>query len=59
MKDATTPAKPCPQCGKPAVHKFRPFCSPRCKQVDLGKWFNEVYVIQGDETIPANDEDGE
>ncbi|MDF2367936.1 DNA gyrase inhibitor YacG [Sneathiella sp.] len=59
MKDANEPVKPCPQCGKPGVHKFRPFCSARCKQVDLGKWFNEAYVIPGEETIPANDEDGE
>ncbi len=38
---------PCPICGKgatPAAESF-PFCSPRCRQVDLGRWLNESYVI--------------
>ncbi|MAL80627.1 MAG: DNA gyrase inhibitor YacG [Sneathiella sp.] len=51
------PAKSCPQCGKPAVLKYRPFCSARCKQVDLGKWFNEAYVIPGETASPADEED--
>ncbi len=41
MSDA--PAKPCPICGKPAQPAFRPFCSRRCADVDLGRWFNETY----------------
>jgi len=49
--------KPCPQCGKPAATQHRPFCSTRCKQLDLGKWLNESYVIPGEETVPANDEE--
>ncbi|MEH6546423.1 MAG: DNA gyrase inhibitor YacG [Sneathiella sp.] len=49
--------KPCPQCSKPVAIEHRPFCSSRCKQLDLGKWFNESYVIPGDETVPANDHD--
>lgn len=56
MTTPETSAKPCPQCGKPVVTEFRPFCSARCKKVDLGKWFNESYVIPGDENVPANDE---
>ena len=59
MNDKKAPKKGCPQCGKPVVVEYRPFCSARCKQLDLGKWFNESYVVPGDETIPANDEDGE
>ena len=31
----------CPNCGKPMVVEFRPFCSARCKQVDLNRWFSE------------------
>ena len=23
--------------------RFRPFCSPRCADIDLGRWFGEVY----------------
>jgi endogenous inhibitor of DNA gyrase (YacG/DUF329 family) len=37
----------CPQCGK-AVEwtpesRFRPFCSERCKLIDLGAWASESY----------------
>ena len=35
----------CPTCGKPALwtsdNPWRPFCSERCKLVDLGDWFEE------------------
>lgn len=49
----------CPQCSKKTDDNFRPFCSKRCQQLDLGKWLNESYTIPGEETIPANDEDSE
>ena len=35
----------CPICRKPAVAPFQPFCSQRCADVDLGRWFNERYAI--------------
>jgi len=39
----------CPQCGKPVVwessNKFRPFCSERCRVIDLGAWASETYRI--------------
>lgn len=39
-------SKPCPICGKPVEEtRFRPFCSGRCKDVDLGRWLNEVYRV--------------
>jgi endogenous inhibitor of DNA gyrase (YacG/DUF329 family) len=41
-------AKPCPICGKPAVEKFRPFCSARCADVDLNRWLTGSYIIPGD-----------
>ncbi|MFH1148310.1 MAG: DNA gyrase inhibitor YacG [Pseudomonadota bacterium] len=34
----------CPWEGNP----FRPFCSDRCKLLDLGKWFDEDYRIPGE-----------
>lgn len=40
----------CPNCGKPAERNdnpFRPFCSERCKMVDLGRWVNEEYRVAG------------
>ena len=47
----------CPQCEKEFSYyesDFRPFCSERCKQVDLGHWINETYAIPSKE--PAEDE---
>ena len=38
-------ARPCPICGKPAIQKFRPFCSERCSRVDLGRWRGDGYRI--------------
>ncbi len=39
----------CPTCGKKVEwserNKYRPFCSLRCKQIDLGAWAEEKYVI--------------
>jgi endogenous inhibitor of DNA gyrase (YacG/DUF329 family) len=35
----------CPNCGKLMVVEFRPFCSARCKQVDLNRWFSESYRV--------------
>lgn len=39
----------CPTCGKKVEwteqNKFRPFCSERCKQIDLGAWASEKYAI--------------
>lgn len=41
----------CPQCGDDAVwgpeNPFRPFCSERCKLIDLGCWASESYRISG------------
>ena len=45
----------CPQCGKPRVHRFRPFCSARCRDVDLGHWFAETYTVPAAE--PGNDDE--
>jgi endogenous inhibitor of DNA gyrase (YacG/DUF329 family) len=37
--------KPCPICGKPAVEASRPFCSERCRDVDLNRWLSNSYAI--------------
>ncbi|MBI3901534.1 MAG: DNA gyrase inhibitor YacG [Nitrosomonadales bacterium] len=43
------PVVTCPQCGKEVVwsseSRYRPFCSERCKLIDLGAWANEGYRI--------------
>ena len=36
----------CPICGRPAeAPKLRPFCSKRCAEVDLGRWFTGAYAV--------------
>lgn len=39
----------CPICGKPASEKDRPFCSPRCRHIDLGRWLKGDYRVETDE----------
>jgi endogenous inhibitor of DNA gyrase (YacG/DUF329 family) len=45
----STKTAPCPQCRQPAsldtANRFRPFCSERCKLLDLGEWFAGRYTI--------------
>jgi len=45
--------KKCPICGKPAAEATLPFCSPRCRDVDLNRWFTGSYVV------PASEEEDE
>ncbi len=52
----------CPTCRNPAPWRdnpFRPFCSERCRLLDLGKWLDEAYRIPGepDESQGAPPED--
>ena len=50
---------PCPQCGRLAAftpeNRYRPFCSERCKTIDLGAWATESYRIP----VPEDDESPE
>ncbi len=50
----------CPQCRGEAIYSpenpWRPFCSERCKQIDLGAWAEESYRIPVEEN--PNDFDG-
>ncbi|MEC8773393.1 MAG: DNA gyrase inhibitor YacG [Pseudomonadota bacterium] len=41
----------CPQCYKPTVEGFRPFCSKRCADLDLGSWLNGAYRIETEEEV--------
>ena len=45
----------CPLCGKPREQRFRPFCSARCRDIDLGHWFNQAYSAPV--TEPGYDEE--
>ena len=35
----------CPGCGKLGQEKYQPFCSQRCADLDLAKWFNGGYSV--------------
>jgi endogenous inhibitor of DNA gyrase (YacG/DUF329 family) len=48
--------RPCVICGKPQVERFRPFCSRRCADVDLHRWFSGTYAVP---VAEDEDEDGE
>ncbi len=49
----------CPHCGKKVEwserQRWRPFCSERCRLIDLGQWANEEHRIAGDDAEPPND----
>jgi len=47
----------CPTCKKPSDLKYRPFCSKRCADVDLGQWLNEGYKIESEEEADVDQYD--
>ena len=63
MKPSDDPVIPlpagarCPVCGKPARGGHQPFCSARCRDIDLGRWLKGYYRIETDET--SEDGNGE
>jgi endogenous inhibitor of DNA gyrase (YacG/DUF329 family) len=51
---------PCPRCGTLSAYspenKWRPFCSERCRLIDLGQWASESYRVKTNEAPePAED----
>jgi hypothetical protein len=63
----TTPPSPaasgrgtCPICRRPVDPRYRPFCSVRCANVDLGRWFGESYRVPTEERDeePGGQDDG-
>ena len=49
------PRRACPECGKPSARDSYPFCSSRCKAVDLNRWLSGSYVIPGrDDEEPSD-----
>lgn len=47
--------KSCVLCGKPMQEKYKPFCSKRCADIDLHRWFSGAYAVPA----PADPEDEE
>lgn len=52
------PPRCCPVCGKPATPAQRPFCSERCRQVDLGRWLSDNYAIPGEPEVDDGEPNG-
>jgi endogenous inhibitor of DNA gyrase (YacG/DUF329 family) len=57
---AGAPRVKCPSCRAPCVYapsnKWRPFCSERCRSIDLGAWASERYRVSA-QTSPPQDPD--
>jgi endogenous inhibitor of DNA gyrase (YacG/DUF329 family) len=58
VKGAAKGAK-CPICGKPRVEAYRPFCSKRCADIDLGRWLEGRYAVPGAPVAKAAQEEDE
>lgn len=55
----TPPTVPCPTCRTPVVwqpeNTYRPFCSRRCKLIDLGQWADEQYTMPAEPDFAESD----
>ena len=53
---------PCPRCGVQAPYspenRWRPFCSERCRDIDLGNWASETYRVPATQDTPEDPESG-
>ncbi|HEY5410845.1 MAG TPA: DNA gyrase inhibitor YacG [Caulobacteraceae bacterium] len=54
--------KPCPICRRPSTEAYAPFCTKRCADIDLQRWFSGAYAIaaseaEDDAQPPEPDED--
>lgn len=56
----TAPRVACPTCKREIewsdAFPWRPFCSERCKMVDLGAWFSEQHAIPGEAADTTDDQ---
>ncbi|MBB3933637.1 hypothetical protein GGR25_004710 [Kaistia hirudinis] len=51
------PPRPCPICGQESTRAAYPFCSKRCKDVDLHRWLTGAYAIAAVEGEGEDDEE--
>ncbi len=63
MGEKTTSSVSCPTCGRAVPWSddspWRPFCSKRCKLIDLGEWLDEGHCIPGEEPPGIAPDQGE
>ncbi|PPE69008.1 DNA gyrase inhibitor YacG [Caldimonas thermodepolymerans] len=61
MNQPSGPTVRCPTCGSEHVYStanpYRPFCSERCKNIDLGAWASESYRVPAPPDAQANPDD--
>ncbi|MBP9787033.1 MAG: DNA gyrase inhibitor YacG [Acinetobacter sp.] len=53
---------PCPRCGEASTweaNEFRPFCSERCKLIDLGAWASDEYKVPTQAGLQRQEDDYE
>ncbi len=52
----------CPTCGslfEPQLSAAMPFCSERCRQIDLGRWFNEEFGLPHESSEDESEDEQE
>ena len=59
MSDMPLRTVPCPSCRGPSTYsnsnRWRPFCSERCRSVDLGAWASERFRVPAETPPDVND----
>lgn len=51
-------SRPCPECGKQSAREHYPFCSDRCRNIDLNRWLSGSYAIPvADDEAKAGDDE--
>ncbi len=48
----------CPICARATDPEYRPFCSKRCADIDLGRWLSGGYAVPAEETESWDEDDG-
>ncbi|TXR48343.1 DNA gyrase inhibitor YacG [Phyllobacterium endophyticum] len=51
------PTRPCPECKRPSQRDHYPFCSARCRNVDLNRWLTGAYVLPAVESADDSDDE--
>lgn len=58
LQSKTDKTFPCPRCKQPSLldltNPYRPFCSERCKLIDLGSWAAEEHKIASEPAAQVN-----
>ncbi|WP_377294166.1 DNA gyrase inhibitor YacG [Rhizobium sp. SG2393] len=53
------PPRPCPECGRASQREHYPFCSDRCRNIDLNRWLSGSYAIPVSEDDSEDRSDGD